>query len=157
MKAPAVPLSVALVALGAGAVLFYVWKKGGVSQAASAAGSAVVSAGVGAATGVVGGLGEVAGLPLPSDTTTDPRVARWLIDREGYFTASQWVGLPALWAAASLPAGSGTAPPAGSAIARAFPPKVLTLGDFTRMDHDTTTAPVWTYADPSNPNTWGLP
>lgn len=157
MKAPDVPLSVALVALGAGAVLFYVWRKGGVSQAATAVGSAAVQAATGAATGVVGGLGEVAGLPLPSDTTTDPRIARWLIDREGWLTASQWSGLPALWAAMSLPAGSGVAPAPGTKLYAAFPPKVLTLGDFTRLDHDTTTAPVWTYSDPSNPNTWGLP
>ena len=132
MQAPRVPFSVGLAAVFALGVAFYVWKKGGIGGAASAAGAGVVDAGVAfvggaataagtAASGAVGAIGATVGLPTPMQTTTDPRVARWIIDNAGYWQASLWSGVPALWAASSLPAGSGTAPPPGSPIADAFP------------------------------------
>src|SRR6185295_2337441 len=121
MKVPSVPPSVLLVVVAGLGVAWYVWKKGGVPAAASAAGAAVVSAAGGAASGAVGAIGAGVGLPTPSSTTTDPRVARWLIDNVGWFEASMWSGVPALAAAYSIPAGTGIAPPAGSAIANAFP------------------------------------
>jgi len=119
--APAVPMTVALVAVAAVGVAFLVWRKGGVAGAASSVGDAAVAAAGGFASGTVGAIGSSVGLPTPMQTTTDPRVARWLIDRAGWFEASKWSGGPALWDALNLPAGSGQAPPGGSALARAFP------------------------------------
>lgn len=138
MKALPVPPTVMLAALAAGGLAFYVWRKGGVQAAATAAGGAAVKMVDGAVTGVVGGLGEVAGLPTPAQTTTDEYVARWLIDTQGWFTASQWASAPALLRAAMLPSGAGRAPSAGSLLAAQFPTRQLTTGDFTRTDHDTT-------------------
>ena len=119
IKAEQVPWVVGAVALAA--VGLYVWKRGGVTQAAAGAGAAVVNAAGGAASGAVGAVGAAVGLPTPDDTTTDPGVARWLIDRAGYFEASKWAGAVALARAAMMDKGSGTPPPAGSPIARAFP------------------------------------
>jgi hypothetical protein len=114
--------------LMAGAVVaglaFFVWRKGGVAQAAasagSAAGAAVVDAVGGAASGAVGAVGATVGLPTPDETTTDPDVVRWIIDTHGYYTASKWAGAAALISAAMQPAGSGRPPsadsPAGSAL-----------------------------------------
>lgn len=140
-SAPDVPPVVALALVAAVGVAFYVWKKGGVAQAASGAGAAIVNAAGGAASGAVGAIGSSVGLPTPDETTTDPAVARWLIDRAGYFEASKWAGAPALWNAAFLPAGSGKAPAPGTALAKAFPPVQMTTGDFTRTDHGYDTTP----------------
>jgi hypothetical protein len=166
VDAPRIPLSAALiVALGAVAA-FYVWRKGSIGAAASSAGAAVVNAAGGVASGAVGAIGASVGLPTPDQTTTDPAVARWLIDRAGYFTASQWAGVPALLSAWSMPAGSGTPPPPGSAIAAAFPPVPMTTGDFTRTDHDMTPVPLpagaivptnpLTALMTADPSTWGI-
>lgn len=152
VSVPDVPPTIAIALVVAAGVAFYVWKKGGVSQAASAAGAAVVNAAGSAASGAVGAVGAAVGLPTPDETTQDPAVARWLIDRAGYFEASKWSGAPALLSAAFMPAGSGTPPPLGSKVYAAFPPKQLTTGDFTRTDHDTTSVdppPDWsTFTDP---------
>lgn len=112
-------LALAAVVLGAA---YWVWRKGGLTAAASSIGAGVVSAVGGATSGAVGAVGAAVGLPTPDETTTDPRVARWIIDQAGYFTASKWAGVPALLEAVTLPAGSGTPPPAGSAAARALLP-----------------------------------
>lgn len=135
MQAPRIPTSAVLILAAGAALAFYVWRKGGVAHAAASIGAAAVDAVGGAASGAVGAIGASVGIPTPDETTTDARVARWLIDREGWFVASLWSGAPALFAAGSLPAGSGTPPPAGSAIAAAFPPRQLSTGDFTRTDH----------------------
>lgn len=162
MRAPAVPATVILAALAAGGLAFYVWRKGGVSQAAQALGAGAVRAVDGAASGVVGAVGEVAGLPTPSQTTTDPYVARWLIDRAGYFQASLWASAPALLRAATMPAGSGRPPSAGSLLAAQFP--VLPVAEYDEVDRllrrypapvteqDAWRLPVW-----GDTSTWGAP
>ncbi|MFT3665579.1 hypothetical protein [Piscinibacter sp.] len=142
-----------MMAIGAGVLAlagaaWLVYRKGGVSEAAGAVGEAIgtgaVKAADGAVTGAVGTVGAGIGVPTPGQVTTDPLVARWLIDTEGYFPASQWSSAPALMQAIFLAAGSGSPPPAGSAVALRFGTggSGLTTGDFTRMDHDTT--PVFT-------------
>lgn len=108
-----------LAALGAAGL--YVWRMGGIAPAAAAAGAAAVNAAGAAASGAVGAVGAAAGLPTPDETTTDPAVARWLIDGYGYFEASKWSGALALARAAFMDEGSGTPPPAGSALAIAHP------------------------------------
>lgn len=127
MKPPALPSTLAgagLVAAGLAVALvaFYIWQRGSVAAAAAGAGQAAGRAVVGAAGGlVVGGVSaasEVVGLPTPSDTMTDPAHVRFFIDRAGYWTASQWAGVPALVAAARMDAGTGTPPPANSPAGR---------------------------------------
>lgn len=114
------------VAIGAGAVGLLlvglmVWKKGGVTGAATAAGGAAVDAAVGLTSGAVGAIGAQVGLPTPSETTTDAAVARWIIDNRGHLAASQWAGLPAYVRALGMDAGSGSPPAPGTAAARALP------------------------------------
>ena len=156
VAAPEVPASVALALVVAAGVALYVWKKGGIAQAASSAGAAAVNAAGSAASGAVGAVGASVGLPTPDQTTTDPDVARWLIDHAGYFEASKWSGAPALFHAMLLPAGSGRAPAAGSALAAAFPPLQLTTGDFTRTDHGYDTPNGLPPVDIFNPSTYGI-
>lgn len=121
------PLSPLMLAgiVGVGLLAWYIIRKGGVGRAAVAAGSAVGGAAVnavgGVVSGAVGAVSQATGIPAPSETTTDPRVARWIIDHYGYLTASQWAGVPALFSALALPKGSGTPPPAGSAAYNAMP------------------------------------
>jgi hypothetical protein len=121
MRPGLVSVAVLAGALGVGLVAFYVWKKGGVTGAAKAAGTAAVDAAVGVSSGVVGGIGSAVGLPTPDETTTDPAVSRWIIDNYGWFTATKWSGAVALARAMMMGEGSGTPPPAGSAIAEALP------------------------------------
>jgi hypothetical protein len=125
-------VAIVAVAAGLGLVGFYVWRKGGIAGAAAGAGAAAVEAVGGAASGAVGAIGAAVGLPTPAQTTTDPRVARWIIDSYGYMTASQWSGLPALVSAMGLASGSGTPPPAGSALAAALP--VLPVATYDETD-----------------------
>lgn len=96
--------------------VWYVIRKGpaGIVQAAAGAAGQVVTGGVDAASTAVG-------IPTTEQTTTDPAVARWIIDNFGYFDASKWCGVPALWDASFMAEGSGTPPPAGSPIAIAHP------------------------------------
>lgn len=103
----------AFAAVGVG-LAAYVWKRGGIVQAfGSAAQSAAVS--------TVGSIGAAVGLPTPAQTTTDPAVARWIMDNVGYFEASRWSSAGAFAGAFGREQGSGSAPPAGSALARALP------------------------------------
>jgi hypothetical protein len=138
----------ALLIVGAGLVAaVYVWRKGGVAQAATAVGAGLVNAAGGVASGAVGAVGASVGLPTPDQTTTDPKVARYVIDQAGYLEASKWASATALFSAMTMPANSGTPPPAGTALAArmaTFQMVPLTTGDFTRTDHDTS-APVGTY------------
>lgn len=116
MRGAVIAAAVGAVALGA----FYVWKKGGVSNAAQAVGAGAVNAVGGVASGAVGAIGGAVGLPTPSQTTTDERVSRWIIDNVGHWEASQWSGAPAYIKALMLPAGSGTPPDPNSAAGREF-------------------------------------
>lgn len=132
MEAPRVPLVAVLILAGGALAALYVLRKGSVSAAASGAAAAAVNAAGGAARGAVGAVGAGIGLPTPDETTTDPLVARWLIDNHGYLAASQWSGAPALWEAMFMAAGSGLPPPRSSAIANAFPVTQRFNGDFWR-------------------------
>lgn len=113
--------------LGGGAALavlivgaLWVRSRGGVHGAAQAVGSAAVDAVGGLASGAVGGASRAVGLPAPSETVTDPRQARWLIDNVGGLQASKWSGAGALLQAVTMPAGSGVRPGADTAAGRAF-------------------------------------
>lgn len=103
-----------------GIVGLYVWRKGGVTAAASAVGAGAVNAAGGAVSGAVGAVGASVGLPTPDQTTTDAAVARWLIDNAGHFQASQWAGAPAYLKALFMEPGTGTPPPSGSPAAKEF-------------------------------------
>jgi len=112
-------LALAAVAAVAG-LAFYAWRKGGIAPAAQALGAGVVNTAGNVASGAVGAVGAAVGLPTPSETTTDPAVARWIIDNHGYMTASKWSGAPALLKASFMSEGSGTPPAPGSAAAKAL-------------------------------------
>lgn len=113
--------------VAAGAVAFYVVKKGGLGAAASAAGAAAVGAAVDLTSGAVGEIGATVGLPRPSETTTDAGVARWIIDHPlgGYLDASMWASAGALASGLAMDSGSGRPPPAGSDLAARFPGQAL--------------------------------
>ena len=67
---------------GAGLLALYVSRQGLGNVAASVGAGAVHAVG-GAASGAVGAIGQAVGLPTPAQTSTDPQVARWLIDNFG--------------------------------------------------------------------------
>lgn len=119
--------------LAAVVVLAWIGRRG-VAGAASDAGAAVVNAAGGAVSGAVGAVSSGVGIPTPAQTTTDARVARWIIDQHGYMTASMWSGAPALFAAMGMAPGTGTPPPASSAAGMALGVALPTTGDFSRMD-----------------------
>ncbi len=139
---------------GIGALGLYVWKKGGVTAAASSAGAAVVNATGAAASGAVGAVGASVGLPTPTETVTDPAVARWIIDHAGYWEASKWCGVPALVQGAAMDAGTGVPPPAASAAGRRFAPSAPSTGDFARMDRGGYADPAWGEIDFGNGGGW---
>lgn len=136
MKAPQVNVSagamLAGVALLAGAA--YVIKMGGLQNAIAGGVSALMSAAGSAVSGAVGAVGAAVGLPTPSDTTTDAKEARWLIDNRGQLVASQWASAPAYLEAQFMQAGTGNPPSPTSPAGRAFG---LTAGDFARADRYT--------------------
>ncbi len=74
----------------------------------------------GAVGTVVGAAGSTVGLPTPSQTLDDPAHVRYLIDREGWYTASKWGTAWALLNAMNMPEGSGTMPPANTPAAKAL-------------------------------------
>lgn len=110
---------VAGAAVGLGLAVMWVAVKDGKSTG-EAIGTAAVDLAEGTVVGVVGGLGSVVGLPTPSQTTTDPAVARWIIDRHGYLTASKWASAPALFKGMWMKEGTGTPPPPGSPADKAL-------------------------------------
>lgn len=116
MKLTPLTIAVTAGALGLGLAALFVWRRGVAGAASDVAGAAVSAVG-GVASGTVGAIGSSVGLPTPSETTTDPRVARYVIDRAGYLAASKWAGAGALWDALFLAEGSGTPPPAGTPLA----------------------------------------
>lgn len=135
MKPEAVGIAIVAGLVGLGLVGLYVWKKGGIANAAAGVGGAVVDAAGGVASGVVGGIGESVGLPTPAQTSTDAEVSRWIIDNYGWFEASKWTGAPALARAMLMDAGTGKPPAPGTDLAQRFPPKATpTSGDFARLD-----------------------
>lgn len=111
----------ALLLIGIAAVVGYVLYKGSIAKA-------LVDAGNGAITGVVNQAGSVVGLPTTDQVTTDPHVARYIIDATnqygGQFMASKWSSAGAYAQAQMLPAGSGYPPPANTQLAAMFPPLV---------------------------------
>lgn len=111
--------------LGAGLLAWYVYRKGGLGKAAGAAGAAIGGAAVqavgGAVTGAMDAASAAVGIPGPSDTITDARVVRWVIDNYGYAAASQWAGAVALLKAATMTAGTGVPPAQGTAAYQAMP------------------------------------
>ena len=114
-----------LLIVGGLATLLYIWWKGGVSGAASAAGKALVNVASGMTSGAVDTIGQGVGLPSLADITTDPSVARYLIDNPngGLFFASEWASAAAFFKATAMPSGSGTPPPAGSKVASLLAPQ----------------------------------
>jgi len=108
----------ALVVLVLGAL--WIRSRGGVSGAAQAVGEAAVDAAAGVASGAVSGASRVVGLPTPSETVTDARQARWLIDNAGTMQATKWASAGALMGAVTLPAGSGVRPGDSTPAGRAF-------------------------------------
>lgn len=125
--------------LGAGVLIaMWVLKRGGIQNAAEVLTSGAIRAADSAAAGVVGGIGSTVGLPTPSQTVTDERQTRYLIDTGGYFFASRWSSAPALLKAALLPVGSGTPPLTGTPVHAALValPPVGTSGDFARSDRE---------------------
>lgn len=133
MKTPAVNLDasglLALVAvLGLAGFGLYVWKRGGVAAVVGDVVTGTVTAAGEVVTGTVGTAGQVVGLPTPDQTTTDPAVARWLIDNVSLFEASKWASAGALARALFMGSGSGTPPTAGTAVAERFGTQRLPTG-----------------------------
>jgi hypothetical protein len=155
VAAPRIPFSVVVAAVAAVGIALYVWKKGGLGQAAKSAGAAVVNAAGQAVSGGVGAVSQAVGLPTPDETTTDPRVARWLIDQVGYWEASKWSGLPALVSGARMAPGSGQPPPNGSPLAKAF----ANYASYDETNRLLNRYPVDRGMDASwsDPASWGLP
>jgi hypothetical protein len=110
-----------LILYGAGALALWFIIKGPGGFARDIAAGAVDTV-TGAVTGAVGAVGEAVGLPGPSDTTQDPRVARWIIDSPfgGQALASAWSSVSAYVQAQFLPSGSGVEPEPGTKLAARF-------------------------------------
>lgn len=102
--------------VGLGLAGLYVWHRG-IAGAAKDIGGAAVDVAGGVATGVLDGVSGAIGVPGVSDTTTDPAVSRYVIDRAGHYQASIWSGVPAYLRALTMSAGSGTPPPGGTKLA----------------------------------------
>lgn len=103
-----------------GGALLLALTRNGAKGAGEAIGQGAVDLIEGVVTGGAGAAGAVVGLPMPNETTQDPAVARWIIDRHGYMTASRWASAGAFLRAFSLPEGSGKPPPPGSAADKAL-------------------------------------
>lgn len=121
-----------LMLVGIAAVIFYIWRSGGIANAAGSAAQAIgetvanTAANVvtGGVTGVVTGVSNATGLPTPAQTTTDKYVARYIMDHPagGQMAASAWSSAAAYVGAQFLPQYSGHAPQPGTAIYAQFPP-----------------------------------
>lgn len=112
-----------IVLIGGGLLLLWIITRspskvaGDIARGAVAAGSEVI-------TGVVDESGQAVGLPALTDMTTDPYVARYIMDHPngGQLAASVWSSLSAFARAEFLPTYSGHMPDVGSAIYKKFPP-----------------------------------
>lgn len=111
-----------LLLVGAGIVAYVIIR--GPSKIAQDAGRGAVKVVDGAVTGVVDEVGKIVGLPSPADVTSDPFVARYMIDhpRGGYLRASAYATPLAMARALALDEFSGRMPPEGSRIKAEFPP-----------------------------------
>jgi hypothetical protein len=106
----------AIAAVGALALVgLWVWRKGPAEAGAAVVGAAAQIAD-GAASAAVGGVGQVFGLPTPSQTVTEAEIGRYVIDQLGYWQASKWLSAAALARAWALPEGSGKPPPPGAPV-----------------------------------------
>jgi hypothetical protein len=84
---------------------------GAVADTAKAAESATVA--------TVGAIGAAVGLPTPSETISDPRQVRWIMDHVGSWPASQWGTASAYISALNMAPGSGdNSPPPAYVLAR---------------------------------------
>lgn len=112
-----------IVLIGGGLLILWIITRSPSKVAGDIARGAVATAGE-VATGVTDEAGQIIGLPALSDMTTDPYVARYIMDHPqgGQFSASVWSSLPALARAEFLPQYSGHMPPVGSLIYKKFPP-----------------------------------
>ena len=114
-----------LVLIGGGLLLLWIITRspskvaGDIARGAVAAGGEVVK-------GVVDEGGQIVGLPALESMTTDPYVARYIMDHPngGLFDASLWASLPAFAQAQFLPEFSGHMPDPGTVIYNKFPPNV---------------------------------
>lgn len=117
-----------VVTIGAGAVLVLYVLRNGVKGAAHDIGEGavdlVVDTAGGVAGGVIDGVSTAAGIPTTQDTTTNPAVARYIMDHQqgGQLQASLWSGAPAYMKALFMDPGTGTPPPPGTKLAARFPP-----------------------------------
>ena len=134
MGGPRLPLVGLLVVAGAGVAGLWIWKQGGIANAAASLGAGVVNTAGAVVSGGVGAIGSAVGLPTPADTTTEAEVARWLIDNVGQFEASKWAGAPAYLKAQFMAAGSGKPPAADSPAGREFLGKVAPVASYDEGD-----------------------
>lgn len=114
---------IAIAVLG---IIGFVIYKGGIANAAAAITGGIVNAAGSVVTGSVDGIGQAVGLPALADITTDPAVARYIIDQNsgGQFVASKYSSAAAYAKAQLMPAGSGVPPAPNTALATLFPPLV---------------------------------
>lgn len=121
-----------LIILGVVGIAVYVFLKGGLFNAGAAIGSGIINAATGAVTGTVDATGQIVGLPALADITTDPYVARYIMDHPngGKLAASKYASAAAFAGALWLDEWSGHTPPAGSKIEQLFPPDAYTAGSW---------------------------
>lgn len=121
-----------LLILGAVGLGLYVWWSGGFANAAEKAGEGLVNAAGGLIKGGVDAVGQGVGLPALSDITTDPYVARYIMDHPagGQIAATKYSSAAAYAGALWLDNYSGHTPPVGSKIATLFPPDAYSVGDW---------------------------
>jgi hypothetical protein len=112
-----------IVLIGGGLLLLWIITRSP-SKVAGDLARGVVAASGEVVTGVVDEGGRIVGLPALADLTTDPYVARYIMDHPdgGHFAASVWASLPAFAQAEFLPTYSGHMPAPDSTIYRKFPP-----------------------------------
>lgn len=116
------PWALAAAGVAFAVVGLYIWRKGGISNAAQAIGAGAVQVAGDVTAGTVGAIGQTVGLPTPDQTVRDPAQARWIIDNVGQWEASKWASAYAYTAAQFMPSGSGTPPPSNSPAGKAFAP-----------------------------------
>ena len=112
-----------IVLIGGGLLLLWIITRSPSKVAGDIARGAVAVGGE-VAKGVVDESGQIVGLPALENMTTDPYVARYILDHPngGQFAASVWSSLPALARAQFLPEYGGHMPTPGSVIYNKFPP-----------------------------------
>jgi hypothetical protein len=117
-----------IVVIGGGLLLLWIITRGPAKFAGDVARTAVAAGGE-VVKGVVDEGGQAVGLPALENMTTDPYVARYIMDHPngGQLDASIWASLPAFAQAQFLPQYSGHMPPLGSVIYNKFPPNVVSI------------------------------